>query len=131
MLAADRQPVRRGMDFMASRGIKGVVGGGAASTLPMARSIEDWQATLARHGRQTELGGDLVIGLTYYFDDTEQKAYDAAGPLIAEYQKMFAPLGFVRPITPEQVEMVANPATAASAGCRRRATRIGSSVRRS
>jgi alkanesulfonate monooxygenase SsuD/methylene tetrahydromethanopterin reductase-like flavin-dependent oxidoreductase (luciferase family) len=106
----------RGMDFMASRGIKGVVGGGAASTLLNGSVIEDWQATLAQHGRQTELGGDLVIGLTYYFDDTEQKAYDASLPLIAEYQKMFAPLGFVRPITPQQVKLVANPATASSAG---------------
>ena len=82
----------------------------------MAPSLRTGAATLARHGRQTELGGDLVIGLTYYFDDTEQKAYDASLPLIAEYQKMFAPLGFVRPITPQQVELVANPATAASAG---------------
>jgi alkanesulfonate monooxygenase SsuD/methylene tetrahydromethanopterin reductase-like flavin-dependent oxidoreductase (luciferase family) len=106
----------RGMDFMASRGIKGVVGGGAASTLLQGSVIEEWQAALARHGRPTQLGGDLVIGMTYLFAGSEQSAYDAALPLLAEYQKMFAPLGFVRPITPEQVELVANPATAAQAG---------------
>jgi alkanesulfonate monooxygenase SsuD/methylene tetrahydromethanopterin reductase-like flavin-dependent oxidoreductase (luciferase family) len=106
----------RGMDFMASRGIKGVVGGGAASTLLQGSVIEDWHEALARHGRQTELGGDLVIGMTYYIGASEQSAYEAASPLLAEYQKMFAPLGFVRPITPEQVELVANPATAAQAG---------------
>jgi hypothetical protein len=78
--------------------------------------IEEWQAALARHGRPTQLGGDLVIGMTYLFGGSEQSAYDAALPLLAEYQKMFAPLGFVRPITPEQVELVANPATAAQAG---------------
>jgi alkanesulfonate monooxygenase SsuD/methylene tetrahydromethanopterin reductase-like flavin-dependent oxidoreductase (luciferase family) len=106
----------RGMDFMASRGIKGVIGGGAASTVLANATVEAWQETLARHGRQTELGGDLIIGLTYYLDDTEQKAYDAACPLIEEYQKMFAPLGFVRGITQEQVDMVADPATARKAG---------------
>jgi len=59
---------------------------------------------------------DLIIGLTAYVADTEAEAYEKACPLLAEYQKMFAPLGFVRPITPEQVDMVADPARAAKAG---------------
>ena len=107
---------QRGMDFMVTRGIKGVVGGGAASTLLANSVVAGWRDANARHGKQTELGGDLVIGLTYYLDDTEQQAYAAAGPVLAEYQKMFAPLGFVRPITPEQVAMVSDPSTARQAG---------------
>ena len=106
----------RGMEFMVSRGIKGVIGGGAASTVLAGATVEAWQEALARHGKQTELGGDLIIGLTYYLDDTEQKAYDAACPLLEEYQKMFAPLGFVRGITQEQIDLTANPATARQAG---------------
>ena len=107
---------RRGLDFMASHGIRGVVGGGAASTLLAGSTVEDWRDALARQGRQTELGGELIIGLSFYIADSEQEAFETACPLLEEYQKMFAPLGFVRPITPEQVEMVANPATARMAG---------------
>jgi len=106
----------RGIDFMVSHGIKGVVGGGAASTLLANSVVEAWRDALASRGRHAELGDDLVIGLSFYIADTERKAFEAACPLLEEYQKMFAPLGFVRPITEEQVAMVANPATARQAG---------------
>jgi alkanesulfonate monooxygenase SsuD/methylene tetrahydromethanopterin reductase-like flavin-dependent oxidoreductase (luciferase family) len=106
----------RGLEFMVTHGIKGVVGGGAASTLLANSVVQAWRDALARHGRQTELGGDLIIGLSSYIADSEEEAYRAACPLLEEYQKMFAPLGFVRPITEEQVAMVANPATAPKAG---------------
>jgi alkanesulfonate monooxygenase SsuD/methylene tetrahydromethanopterin reductase-like flavin-dependent oxidoreductase (luciferase family) len=106
----------RGLDFMVSHGIKGVVGGGAASTLLAGSVVQAWRDTLSRHGRETELGADLVIGLTCYIADSEEEAYEASCPLLEEYQKMFAPLGFVRPITEEQIELVADPATARQAG---------------
>ena len=47
------------MDFMVTRGIKGVVGGGAASTLLANSVVAGWRDAIARHGKQTELGGDL------------------------------------------------------------------------
>jgi len=106
----------RGLDFMVSHGIKGVVGGGAASTLLAGSVVQAWRDTLSRHGRETELGADLVIGLTCYISGSEEEAYEASCPLLEEYQKMFAPLGFVRPITEEQIELVADPATARQAG---------------
>ncbi len=106
----------RGVDFMVTHGIKGVVGGGAASTLLANSVVEGWRDALARHGRKTELGEDLIVGLSFYIAGTEEEAYSAACPLLEEYQKMFAPLGFVRPITEEQVAMVADPATARQAG---------------
>lgn len=107
---------QRGLDFMVKHGINGVVGGGAASTLLANSVVEGWRDALARHGIETELGGRLIIGMTSYIAPTEQEAYEAACPLLEEYQKMFAPLGFVRPITEEQIAMVANPATARQAG---------------
>jgi len=106
----------RGMEFMVTHGINGVVGGGAASTLLANSVVEAWRDTLAKHGHETELGGNLVVGMSFYIAHSEEEAYRAACPLLEEYQKMFAPLGFVRPITEEQVAMVANPTTARQAG---------------
>jgi alkanesulfonate monooxygenase SsuD/methylene tetrahydromethanopterin reductase-like flavin-dependent oxidoreductase (luciferase family) len=106
----------RGLEFMIAHGIKGIMGGGAAATVQVKPVIEAWQQALARHGRQTELGGDLIFGLSFYFADSEERAYREACPLLEEYQKMFAPLGFVRPITQEQITMVADPRTARQAG---------------
>ncbi len=106
----------RGLDFMVTHGISGVVGGGAASTLLANSVVEAWRDAQARYGIETDLGGNLIIGLSSYIADTEEEAYEAACPLLEEYQKMFAPLGFVRGITEEQVAMVADPATARDAG---------------
>jgi len=106
----------RGLEFMIDHGIKGIMGGGAAATVQVKSVIEAWQQALARHGRQTELGGDLIFGLSFYFADSEERAYREACPILEEYQKMFAPLGFVRPITEQQIAMVANPKTARQAG---------------
>src|SRR5262249_24285442 len=91
----------RGLQFMIDHGIKGIMGGGAAATVQVKPVIEAWQQALAQHGRQTELGGDLIFGLSFYFADSEEQAFREATPLLEEYQKMFAPLGFVRPITEE------------------------------
>jgi alkanesulfonate monooxygenase SsuD/methylene tetrahydromethanopterin reductase-like flavin-dependent oxidoreductase (luciferase family) len=107
---------QRGMDFMVTHGISGVVGGGAASTLLANSVVEGWRDALVRHGREAELGTGLIIGLTSYIADTEQEAYEKACPLLEEYQKMFAPLGFVRGKTDEQLAMVADPKTARQAG---------------
>jgi len=107
---------QRGLEFMIDHGIKGIMGGGAAATVQVKPVIEAWQQALAQHGRQTELGGDLIFGLSFYFADSEERAYLEACPILEEYQKMFAPLGFVRPITEQQISMVANPKTARQAG---------------
>ena len=106
----------RGLEFMAKYGIKGIVGGGAAASTQNPVLLNAWRETLARHGRQTELGGDLIFGLSVYIADSEERAFQEACPILEEYQKMFAPLGFVRPITEEQIAMVADPKTARQAG---------------
>src|SRR5258708_39896373 len=48
----------RGLDFMAKHGIKGVIGGGAASGGAASQTVLAWQDALARPGR----GGPLGIG---------------------------------------------------------------------
>ena len=107
---------QRAMDFMVKYGIKGVIGGGAAAGGTTDRVMEQWRDTLATAGRETELGTDLTVGLTTYLADTEKKAIEEARPFFEENMKMFAPLGFVRGISDQQIADVANPAKAHSAG---------------
>jgi alkanesulfonate monooxygenase SsuD/methylene tetrahydromethanopterin reductase-like flavin-dependent oxidoreductase (luciferase family) len=114
------QPVvsasQRGLDVMVKHGIKGIIGGGAASGGATDKVIHAWRDTLARTGRETELGTDLCIGYSFHIAETEQKAIDEARPFFEENMKMFAPLGFVRGLTEEQISAIADPRRARSAG---------------
>jgi alkanesulfonate monooxygenase SsuD/methylene tetrahydromethanopterin reductase-like flavin-dependent oxidoreductase (luciferase family) len=107
---------QRGLDFMARHGIKGIIGGGAAAGGATDRVMLAWRDALARVGRETELGTDLAIGYTFHIAETEHKAIKEATPFFEENMKMFAPLGFVRGLTPEQIEAIADPRRARSAG---------------
>ncbi len=102
----------RGLEFMARHGIRGVIGGGAASGGAALKTIEAWREALARHGRQTQLGGDLVIGLMFHIADSEEEAIREATPFYEEWMKMFAPLGFVPGLTEEQIAAIADPSLA-------------------
>ena len=106
----------RGLDFMAKHGIKGVIGGGAAAGGASEKVLTAWRETLARHGRETELGGDLALGLSFHIADTQEKAIDEARPFFEENMKMFAPLGFVRGLTDEQIAAIGDPKRNRSAG---------------
>jgi alkanesulfonate monooxygenase SsuD/methylene tetrahydromethanopterin reductase-like flavin-dependent oxidoreductase (luciferase family) len=98
----------RGLDFMAKHGIKGIIGGGAASGGANERVVEAWRDTLRRHGREAELGTDLCIGFSFHIADTEEQAIKEATPFFEENMKMFAPLGFVRGLTDGQVQAIAD-----------------------
>jgi alkanesulfonate monooxygenase SsuD/methylene tetrahydromethanopterin reductase-like flavin-dependent oxidoreductase (luciferase family) len=100
---------QRGLDFMAKNGLKGIMGGGAAIGGASERVAKAWQETLARHGRETELGGDLIMGLTVHIADSEEEAIREATPYYEEWVKMFAPLGFVRGLNDEQIAAAADP----------------------
>ncbi len=102
----------RGLDFMARLGIKGVIGGGAAGGGAADRTVHAWQEALARQGRETELGTDLVIGLMFHIADSEEQAIREATPFFEEWMKMFAPLGFVPGLSDEQIAAVADPVRA-------------------
>jgi alkanesulfonate monooxygenase SsuD/methylene tetrahydromethanopterin reductase-like flavin-dependent oxidoreductase (luciferase family) len=106
----------RAMDFMAKYGIKGIIGGGAASGGANARVVQAYRDALARHGRETELGADLIIGFSMHIAETEKKAIEQARPYFEENMKMFGPLGFVRGLTDAQISALADPKRARSAG---------------
>jgi len=100
---------QRGLDFMARHGIKGIIGGGAAAGGATDRVMTAWRDALARVGRETTLGTGLAIGYTFHIAETEHKAIQEARPFFEENMKMFAPLGFVRGLTPEQIAAIADP----------------------
>ena len=103
----------RGLDFMAKHGIKGIVGGGAAAGGASDKVVMAWRDTLARYGRVTELGGDLTIGLSFHIAETQEKSIKEAKSFFEENMKMFAPLGFVRGLTEEQIDAIADPTQSA------------------
>lgn len=107
---------QRAMDFMAKHGIKGIIGGGAAAGGAADRVMTMWRDAQARVGREAPLGTDLVIGYTFHIAETEAKAMQEAQPFFEENMKMFAPLGFVRGLTDEQISAIADPKRARSAG---------------
>ena len=106
---------QRALDFMAKHGIKGLIGGGAAPGGATDKTIEAWRDTLAGHGRETQLGGDLLIGYSTWLADTEEKAIQESRKYYEEYMKMFGPLGFVR-LTDDQKVALGDPARARRAG---------------
>ena len=59
----------RELNLMAKYGIKGMIGGGVADQV-----VEKWREVQANHGREQELGGDLVISFSVYIADTEEQA---------------------------------------------------------
>ena len=97
----------RGLDFMVKHGIKGAVGGGAA-TLERG-PIAAFQEAGQRAGKDWKLGENLMIGITIHLADLRERALKEIVPLYEEHAKMFAPLNFMPGMTKEQVEAVVAP----------------------
>src|SRR6202011_1955815 len=95
----------RGLDFMVKHGIKGAVGGGAATI--QAGPITGYREAAARAGKQLALGEDLLLGLHFHIAKTREQATREITPIYEEHVKMFAPLGFVPGLTPDQIAPVA------------------------
>ena len=114
------QPVvggsQRAMDFMVKHGIKGMIGGGAAAGGATLDVVRRWRETLAKAGKETELGGDLIIGFSIHLADTEEKAMNEARLFFEENMKMFAPLGFFHGLSDEQLIALGDPSRARLAG---------------
>ena len=83
----------RGLDFMVRHGIKGAVGGGAATM--QAGPITGYREAAARAGKELALGEDLQLGLHFHLGKTREQAIREITPIYEEHVKMFAPLGFV------------------------------------
>ena len=107
------QPVvsasERGLRFMAKHGIKGIIGGGAAPGGAQQSVVEAWQKIEAEHGRETELGGNLIISFSVYLAESTDRGISEARSFFEENMKMFAPLGFVRGLTDDQIEALGDP----------------------
>ncbi|MDE2940060.1 MAG: LLM class flavin-dependent oxidoreductase [Chloroflexota bacterium] len=114
------QPVvggsQRAMDFMVKHGIKGMIGGGAAAGGATLDVVRRWRETLAKAGKETELGGDLIIGFSIHLADTEEKAMNEARLFFEENMKMFAPLGFFHGLSDDQLIALGDPSRARLAG---------------
>ena len=95
--------------------MKGVIGGGAAVGGANERAVLAWRDALARAGRETELGEDLLVTFSTHVAETPEKAIAEARPFFEEHMKMFAPLGFVRGLSDEQIDALADPAKAVTA----------------
>ena len=107
---------QRAMDFMVKHGIKGMIGGGAAAGGATMEVVRRWRETLAQAGKETELGGDLIIGFSIHLADTEEKGMNEARLFFEENMKMFAPLGFFHGLSDEQLIALGDPSRARSAG---------------
>src|ERR1700722_2310553 len=94
----------RGLDFMVKHGIKGAVGGGAA-TLQQG-PITAYRDAAARVGLDLKLGENWMIGIFFYLADSREKAVREITPLYEEHAKMFAPLGFLPGATPAHVAAI-------------------------
>ena len=102
----------RALNFMAKYGIKGVMGGGAAPGGASDDVVRRWQEVQAARGNETELGGDLILGVSFFIADSAEDAIRQARPFYEENMKMFAPLGFVRGLTDDQLDALGDPARA-------------------
>jgi len=91
----------RGLDFMMRHGIKGLIGGGAATMA--TKSIYAFQEAAQRAGKDWKLGEGLSLGIFYHLADSRQRAIREITPFYEEHVKMFGPLGFVPGITPDQL----------------------------
>ena len=105
----------RALNFMAKYGIKGVMGGGAAPGGASDDVVKRWQEVQAARGNETELGGDLILGVSFFIADSAEEGIRQARPFYEENMKMFAPLGFVRGLTDDQLDALGDPARAPSA----------------
>src|SRR6202140_4230246 len=95
----------RGLDFMVRHNIKGAVGGGAATM--QGGPIQAYKDAAARAGKEWNLGENLMLGVHGYIGKTREEAVRRLVPLYEEHVKMFAPLGFVPGLTPDQIAAVA------------------------
>src|SRR4051794_31282482 len=95
----------RGLDFMVKHGIKGAIGGGAA-TLEEG-PIQAFREAGQRAGHDWRLGQNLMLGFVVHLADSKAQAIKELTPLFEEHAKMFAPLGFVPGLNASQIAAIA------------------------
>ena len=89
---------------MITHSIKGVVSATAEQFAD--RWFRDYQAVARAHGRELQLGQDLILGFRMSIDDTQELAVRKARPFFEEHAKFMGPLGMLR-YSEEHVKAVA------------------------
>src|SRR6266478_3491154 len=84
----------RTIDLMARYGLKAMVDLNGEKILD--DSVREYQAACARHGRQKQLGEDMIWGAGLYLAASQEEAIRRVEPAHDERYKWFAPFGFVR-----------------------------------
>jgi alkanesulfonate monooxygenase SsuD/methylene tetrahydromethanopterin reductase-like flavin-dependent oxidoreductase (luciferase family) len=84
----------RSLDFMARHGIKGVIS--ATAEAVVQRWVAEYREAARRHGRELELGEDLILGFRMSIDETVERAIQRARPYFEEHAKFMGPLGMLR-----------------------------------
>ncbi|MCH8897903.1 MAG: LLM class flavin-dependent oxidoreductase [Chloroflexi bacterium] len=114
------QPIQsatpRGLDFMAKHDIHGIIGGGVAEGGAIRDVVVAYQEAQNRAGRDLKLGEHLSIGFHVHLADTQEKAIKEASKYYEENLKMFGPLRLVRNLSDEQIDAMADPKRAPTAG---------------
>ena len=114
------QPIQsasqRALNFMIKNGIKGVLGGGSAEGGAVHSVVEAWQKTNARFGQELELGAGLAFGYQFYISSSREQGMKEAAKFYEENLKIFGPLRLVRALTDQQIEDMADPQKAPTAG---------------
>jgi len=106
----------RSLDFMIKHGVKGLVGGGAAAGGAPSPVVQAWRDALARGGQETELGTDMILGVSVHIAETEKKAMEEASYFFQENMKMFGPLKMVRGLDEDGIAALSDPQRAPTAG---------------
>ena len=90
------QPIVSGrtIDFIAKRGIKGVVA--LTGETLVEQIFHQYREASAKYGRELAPGEDLALGFGFYIADTQEEAMNRLRPYHDERYKWFAPFGFVR-----------------------------------
>jgi len=107
---------RRGLDFMARHGIKGVIAGGTAPGGRAEQAAAVYRDALARAGRETELGEGLAVGFQIHIADSREAALREATPWCEEHLKGLAPLGRYPQLSESQIRATAQGEAAYDAG---------------
>ncbi len=79
-------------------------------------SVAPRAGALGRAGIEAKLGEGLAVGVNFHLADTKAQAIKEATPFYEEHIKMFAPIGFFRGLSDEQLDAVAQRGGWAAAG---------------
>ena len=78
--------------------------------------IQDYQAALARAGRETELGEDWAIGFHCHLASSKEQGIKEAAGYFEENLKMFGPLRLTRRLSDQQISDISDRQLAPKAG---------------